>query len=609
MDFDNYIRQIQTLAKGEEKFRWLNIFSFVDSSNRTDKLVLQYLRVGPIALSVDMVIAVATRNATQNFTSVGNCVSKTTVLSKNSKNGDLQPLMPFNKVLRKNETFNTTFKELCEHGRNTSKLESDRSFCMLQLYKIRRNDNASVVVLPLGYWNPKTGTESLKKFQPVESRMNFHKFPLIFGMSPPSKSAQTTPGEDTVFLEDNDEENMDRVAEFLVSCLNARKSVTKYPTMGSRLSSGNWTGLLGGVVAQEVDIGLDSVVRTTDRYNDMVFTHNIIQSVRNIYLKPEQSHSARDIFLAPFEPDLLLSVLGTGLVFAMVMAVYIIKNTINSNRPGTNLYVFAISDAMLWITGVFSMQGSVIQPKSYTGNVIIVISLVFALIIYNSYSAFITSMLSVKLTRIRTVQDLLESDYDIGYTKNSPDEVFLRSMNETQLNQIYLRGYLHNNINDIKDGLLKATKGNYGFFATGNIARKLIWKISGHKCRYEIQEIPVKSTISTIAFPLSLKSPYRRSLNLCLIKMTELGIHQYIGSLIAPSLPPCELTTTYQSARLNDVITSFGILTVGILAALLAILMEYMWKRRDVIWRKLLRKYRGGGTRTDRPQQRFEFLH
>lgn len=35
-------------------------------------------------------------------------------------------------------------------------------------------------------------------------------------------------------------------------------------------------------------------------------------------------------------------------------------------------------------------------------------------------------MLSVKLTKIRTIADLLNSDYDIGYAKNSVDESFLR---------------------------------------------------------------------------------------------------------------------------------------------------------------------------------------
>lgn len=87
-------------------------------------------------------------------------------------------------------------------------------------------------------------------------------------------------------------------------------------------------------------------------------------------------------------------------------------------------------------------------------------------------------------------------------------------MNESQLNQIYLRGYLHNNINNITEGLIKATKGNYGFFATGHVARKEFLKISGYKCKYDIMEISVKSTINPVAFPMSQLSPYRKVINL-----------------------------------------------------------------------------------------------
>ncbi|CAG9770096.1 unnamed protein product [Ceutorhynchus assimilis] len=174
-------------------------------------------------------------------------------------------------------------------------------------------------------------------------------------------------------------------------------------------------------------------------------------------------------------------------------------------------------------------------------------------------------------------------------------------MNESQLNQIYLRGYLHNNINNITDGLFKATKGNYGFFATGHVARKQFWKISGYKCKYEIMEIPIHSTINTVAFPMSLTSPYRKAINLGLIKMTESGVHDYITSLISPALPKCDQQTLYQSARLNDLITSFGLLGLGILAAVTAVSLECFWKKRKLVLDKLK-----GKTMID---HNFEFVH
>lgn len=73
-----------------------------------------------------------------------------------------------------------------------------------------------------------------------------------------------------------------------------------------------------------------------------------------------------------------------------------------------------------------SFAGSNIKPKHIAEYIITFTALLFTIVICNAYSAFITSVLSVQLVNIRTVDDLLESDYEIGYAKNSEDEIYLR---------------------------------------------------------------------------------------------------------------------------------------------------------------------------------------
>lgn len=60
---------------------------------------------------------------------------------------------------------------------------------------------------------------------------------------------------------------------------------------------------------------------------------------------------------------------------------------------------------------------------------VVISSLIFALIIFNSYSAFITSILSVEVSNIKSIDDLLASDYHLGYIKNSQDDVYLQVIN------------------------------------------------------------------------------------------------------------------------------------------------------------------------------------
>lgn len=74
----------------------------------------------------------------------------------------------------------------------------------------------------------------------------------------------------------------------------------------------------------------------------------------------------------------------------------------------------------------FSLPGSQWSPKSISGNLLLINGLLFALVIYNSFAAFITSVLSFKNVKIKDLEDLADSDFAFGYTLGNADELFLR---------------------------------------------------------------------------------------------------------------------------------------------------------------------------------------
>ncbi|KAL1491044.1 hypothetical protein ABEB36_011700 [Hypothenemus hampei] len=578
INLDYYNKQLSLL--NNENFAWFHIH--LNSNNISDYLLTTKLSNSAISLSSDLVLAIGTEKLQINhLVSIDNC--------KRPRYHPVKQMDFPEKKLFLSYNGNITFPQLC--GTHNNSLGN--SLCMLQLYKIRASSNSTMIIRPLGYWNYETGTVKLKRYQSVEFRMHFYGTAMVFGRKQKPQDVDDTKEIDGIIPEaDVDVQNLDGIAEYIVSYLNATKEEKNYPNLGLKTSNGNWSGLLGAVVTQEVDIGLDMSIKSSDFHHDMTFTHNIMVTDRNIYLKPEQSNNARNIFMAPFDPELLMCVLIAGLIFALVMAIYIVtdmkRHKLHSQTYLT--HIFALFDSIFWIVGVFSMQGTQIQPRKFSGNIIVVVSLMFALIIYNSYSAFITSMLSFKLPSIRTVSDLLKSTYELGYTKNSQDEELLRTMNDTQLTQIYLRGFLHiqtNPIKNITDGLLRATRGNYGFFATGHLARKEFLRISGYKCKFDITEILAPYTRHMVAFPVSKKSPYRKVINLCLIKMKETGVHDYVKSQIAPNLPKCDQQSSYQSARINDIATALQLFLLGVLLGLFICLMECSWKNRNPILAKL----------------------
>lgn len=61
----------------------------------------------------------------------------------------VEKLLPFNQTLQKNETFNTTFADLCLTSHSFNETVAG-SFCFLQIYKICKTINSTMVVRPLG---------------------------------------------------------------------------------------------------------------------------------------------------------------------------------------------------------------------------------------------------------------------------------------------------------------------------------------------------------------------------------------------------------------------------------------------------------------------------
>lgn len=64
------------------------------------------------------------------------------------------------------------------------------------------------------------------------------------------------------------------------------------------------------------------------------------------------------------------------------------------------------------------------RPETLSGKMALLSSLTFALVMYNAYAGFITSILSVQATGIKTLEDLLQNNFKVGYS--DLDDEFMR---------------------------------------------------------------------------------------------------------------------------------------------------------------------------------------
>lgn len=70
--------------------------------------------------------------------------------------------------------------------------------------------------------------------------------------------------------------------------------------------------------------------------------------------------------------------------------------------------------------------GGTWTPPNPAANILLIVCLFFAVITYNAYAGFITSVLSVRVASVDTVAAVLRSpDLNIGYIKNGADQMYL----------------------------------------------------------------------------------------------------------------------------------------------------------------------------------------
>ncbi|XP_075974969.1 putative glutamate receptor isoform X3 [Anticarsia gemmatalis] len=462
---------------------------------------------------------------------------------------------------------------LKKHG-VTNKLDPKlRIISMIQYFKVRTN--STLYAYFLGNWNQQDSMSAVEAPYPVEAR-NFLGEKLIIG-----RCNSTMDGSPS--LDDDGPPAgpmLDDILHFLTVRLNTTSLIRYYGKLGFRTYEGTWTGLLGALMDHSVDMALEPVTVHATRRQDMDFIFPIAETMCNIYIRQQETSTVRDIFLAPFSVRLVLCVVAVALVAAL--AIVIISRMTSSLRESTRKMGY--TEALIWSTGILCQQGGTWTPSNPAASVLLIVCLFFAVVTYNAYAAFITSVLSVRVASVDTIAAVLHSpNFKIGYIRNGADQMYLMSTKDVQLNAFYIRGYsdADNLVSSAEEGLARAARQDYAFFAGQRVARSTLRSLSQARGRCAVRELPVHSTRAHLAFPLPRHSPYARPTLVSLLQLRSGGALARLEAALVPDMPQCAPPPGFASARATDVRSALILLTVGLISSLILGVGEYCWKNRQ----------------------------
>ncbi|KAF9413281.1 hypothetical protein HW555_008447 [Spodoptera exigua] len=449
---------------------------------------------------------------------------------------------------------------------------SERVISVVQYFKVR--SNSTLYASFLGNWDRVKSMSGVEVPYPVEAR-NFLGEELVVGRC-------NSTGDGNPSLEDDGpsaEEMLDDILHFLTVRLNTTSSIRNYSKLGFRTYEGTWTGLLGALMDHTVDVALEPVTVHAARRQDMDFIFPIAETMCNIYIRQQETSTVRDIFLAPFSIRLVACVVAVVLIAAIaIVLISHVTSTIcvNNRRMG-------YTEALIWSTGILCQQGGTWTPSNPSGSVLLIVCLFFAVVTYNAYAAFITSVLSVRVASVDTIAAVLHSpNFKIGYIRNGADQMYLMSTKDVQLNAFYIRGYsdADNLVSSAEEGLARAASQDYAFFAGQRVARATLRSLSQARGRCAVRELPVHSTRAHLAFPLPRQSPYARPTLLSLLQLRSGGALARLEAALVPDMPQCAPPPGFASARATDVRSALILLIVGLITSLTIGLGEYCWKNR-----------------------------
>ncbi|KAH9328301.1 hypothetical protein KI387_000409 [Taxus chinensis] len=196
---------------------------------------------------------------------------------------------------------------------------------------------------------------------------------------------------------------------------------------GSEKSTPNYDELVEQVASKKFDAAVGDITILKSRSKDVDFTQPYVDSGLVVVAPVKKIISNPWAFLQPFTPEMWFT---TGAFFIVIgCVVWLLEHRKNSEFRGEPKKQFV---TILWFSFSTMFFAHREQIVSCLGRIVVVIWLFVVLIITSSYTASLTSILTVQqlATTIKGIDDLISSNIPIGYLRGS----FVRNYLSEELN-------------------------------------------------------------------------------------------------------------------------------------------------------------------------------
>ncbi|GLJ46361.1 hypothetical protein SUGI_0977220 [Cryptomeria japonica] len=286
---------------------------------------------------------------------------------------------------------------------------------------------------------------------------------------------------------------------------------------GSKESPPNYDELVKKVASKEFDAAIGDITILKNRSNSVDFTQPYLDSGLVVTAPVKKQISNPWAFLKPFTPEMWIT---TGAFFLVVgVVVWILEHKKNDDFRGKPRKQFVTIFSFSFSTMFFSHREQVVSCLART---VLIIWLFVVLIINSSYTASLTSILTVQQLSptIKGIDDLISSNVPIGYLSGSFVKIYLsEELNIAQSRLIGLESP-ESYANALMEG---PSRGGVGAVVDELPAIKIFLE---NRCGFKIAGQPF--TKASWGFVFQKGSPLGMDISTAILNLSETGELQRI---------------------------------------------------------------------------------
>ncbi|KAJ9573975.1 hypothetical protein L9F63_008633, partial [Diploptera punctata] len=339
--------------------------------------------------------------------------------------------------------------------------------------------------------------------------------------------------------------------------------------------NGSFQGQIGMMQRNEAKISPSAllIMEARDKATDYVaVTWKFETAVMFIHPKV---NDLQDALLQPFTLKVWLSVVASWIIAAFTLKIATwVENKLDEESSLDSTW----SATILATIGAVAEQGYEVEAKSVSWRMAFLFMLIQVVLLNNYYGGgIVSSLLAEPEKTIKTIQDIIHSQFKVGYENQSNDP----QVHELYRKKIHPPQQQYPNAFRVDIGVKKMREEAFMMQTEQIGVYPYIENTFTDAEKCALTEINIfKYMFGQTHATMQKGLPYREIFTYGYRRIWEVGLKQYQATLWRPARPPCFITKEVVSVELHTISFAYCLLLSGLVVSVLVLVLERLHKTR-----------------------------